>query len=238
MDPITVIIPTYNRPEIVFHTVLNLRLGLGYGGPVRIYISADGEGDFEAITKLFRDGKLPLSNETQIVMEGPKRGLGANLNFLMAQVKTDIVLQMDDDHHLVKPLNINQFVADLRNPDKCVDWIRLMVGEEKDVESLSTYYKFRAITYGRYWMLDPWGPELYLTSNRPHLKRVDFHDTVGYYPVGVKLGETETVFCHMYKDYMMRHPINQGRPSVAIPMELPPFGTWTHVGESWQKHGL
>lgn len=236
MEPITVIIPTYNRPEIVFHTVLNLRLELGYAGPVRIYISADGEGDFEAISKLFRDGTLPLSPETQTLWEGPRRGLGANLNFLMSKVETDIVLQMDDDHHLVRHLDISQFVKDLRNPDKCVDWIRLMVGEEKDVESLSTYYKFRAVTYGRYWMLDPNGRELYLTSNRPHLKRLDFHWKVGWYPENAKLGETETLFCHQYIDYMRQN--GSGRPSVAIPMELPPFGTWAHVGESWQKHGL
>ena len=114
-DPITIIIPTYNRADILNETIHLLDSNLRY------------EGDFYFL--IGNDGNAPLHLEEKDpffkILAGPKKGLGANLNMLLKQSKTDVVLQMDDDHHLLKSLDINQFVKDLRTPELRVDWIRL-----------------------------------------------------------------------------------------------------------------
>ena len=107
-----------------------------------------------------------------------------------------------------------------------------MLGERVDSANPDTYYKFQARLYGRYWRIDPNGGELYVASNRPHLKRVAMHDRYGYYPEDKTLGGTEEAFCHMYSDLWV-----DGWPEVVVPLYPPPEGTWQHVGKSWQKKG-
>ena len=156
---------------------------------------------------------------------------------LLEKAETDIVLQMDDDHLLVKPLDITQYVIDMRNPEFNMGWVRLFLGEPADVYNLETYYKFRAASYGPYWYVDTESPTLYLASNRPHLKRVDMHRKYfGWYPEGVKLGKTEEGFCHQYKTTKKHQRWNE-TPWVTIPMFGLEIGQWLHVGDSWQKRG-
>ncbi len=236
MRPITVVIPTYNRHEILTSTVSGLQGFLRYHiGEIKILISDDSDDK----AHLYANLELPDIFHNTRVITGPGKGLGANLNFLLSEVDTDIVLQMDHDHVLSRPLDITQYVKDLRgNPDQRqrIGWIRLMLGEEKDVESIDTYYKFIGHLQGRYWFLVA-GGELYIASNRPHLKRVDFHDVDNYgpYSENIKLGQTEADFCRRYQD-IHKNSWSLGIPPyyVVIPMCAPPFGTWKHVGESWQ----
>jgi hypothetical protein len=77
--------------------------------------------------------------------------------------------------------------------------------------------------------------ELYITSNRPHLKRRRFHEFFGYYPENLSLGMTEETFCHHC------HEVARDRPNplnVYIPLDLPTESGWQHVGQSWQEKGL
>ncbi len=233
--PITVIIPTYNRPEILVHTVQKVQRNLVYDGPTSILIGDDGD-DLKIKDSigfhLVGDRSMPVQ-----FLDGPKRGLGANLNMLLEKVETDIVLQMDDDHLLSKPLDITQYVIDMRNPEFNMGWIRLFLGEPADVYNLKTYYKFKAASYGPYWYVDTESPTLYLASNRPHLKRVDMHRKhFGWYLENVKLGKTEEGFCHQYKTTKKNQRWNE-TPWVTIPMFNLEIGHWLHVGESWQKRG-
>ncbi len=243
MRPITVIIPTYNRPDILAETLSGLRRYLRYGmtypEEIKILVSDDSDNRADLHKNLEYGDFFPGTR----IIAGPSKGLGANLNFLHSEVDTDIVLQMDDDHVLSRPLEITQYVKDLREGRQSIGWIRLMFGEEVDVSNIMTYYKFSAKLQGRYWFPAAQVDELYIPSNRPHLKRVDFHspDNYGPYNETVKLGETETDFCHRYAD--RHHEMwkeygdgtrHRGPIYVAIPMCAPPFGTWKHVGVSWQ----
>lgn len=236
MYDLTIIIPTFNRPRILLHTVANLMLNLH--GCTPCVLIGDDSDDAEVTTSMvFADAHFhdpPIH-----ILPGPKRGLGANLNMLINIAKTDIIMQLDDDHHLVKPLDIGQYVADLMTDELLIGWIRLMLGEEKDVENVATYYHFQALNLGRYWYLDPDGKELYIPSNRPHLKRKDFHTKYyGFYDEDVKLGVVEERFCHRFKDaWHKEDALDLELPSVVIPIAAPPFGTWEHVGDSWQKRG-
>ncbi len=240
MRPVTVIIPTYNRHEILTSTISGLQGYLRYYlGEIRYLISDDSDDK----SHLFANLELPEIFHNTRVIAGPGKGLGANLNYLLSEVGTDIVLQMDDDHVLSRPLDITQYVKDLREGRQSIGWIRLMFGEEVDVSDLTTYYKFSAKLQGRYWFVAAAVDELYIASNRPHLKLVDFHSPHNYGPYNetVKLGETETNFCHVYQERHMEmwKELGDGRRErgplyVVIPFCAPPFGTWRHVGVSWQ----
>jgi len=233
MEGITVIIPTYNRPDILAGAIARIGSNLHYhlGFQYTFLIGNDGE---PGLDKYLRD---IFGSDAIKVLEGPRRGLGANLNMLINACDTDLILQMDDDHWLEKELDINRYVSDMRNPDLNMGWVRLFLGEEHDVYNFDTYYKFKAATHGPYWFLDPDSPTLYMASNRPHLKKVSMHEKYfGWYEEDVKLGETETVFCHQYKT-LKNHQKFHESPWISIPMFGLQIDQWKHVGDSWQKRG-
>jgi glycosyltransferase involved in cell wall biosynthesis len=255
-NAITVIIPTYNRPTILVDTIARLHSHLLYDGEIHYRIGDDSDQN----KKIDRDGlhfmanvhateflhvsAKPIDKECIEVVTGPKRGLGANLNMLIAEAKkkSPIILQMDDDHWLNKPLDINRHVAELLRLGNggYAGWIRLFLGTYEDINNDDPFYKFTAHMVDGYWYPDVNGEELYIASNRPHIKHSDFHDKwYGYYLENEKLGETEAHFCHVYIDHRKKC-LSEGvaPPSVAIPVDAPSFDTWSHVGDSWQKKGL
>ena len=223
MPSVAVLIPTYNRVNICEDTIWHIDTNLKYDGLLHIYIGDDGNHDLrEWETVLPRNDK----NRTT-ALRGPKRGLGANLNMLLWKVKEDnhlFVLQLDDDHWLKQPLNLTPHVEKLRD-DTSAGWIRLMgIGA----------HNYRAHLEGSYWRVDWDSPELYLPSNRPHLKHLRFHWNYGLYPEDRKLGETEDGFCHQCKDHWRKH----GGPDVLVPLDVATESSWDHVGDSWQLRGL
>lgn len=230
MEELTIIIPTYNRPETLMKCVDLLFSNLLYDYPSEVIIGDDSsEGNYEANAKWIDTFGWPGIKHFQ----SPRRGLGANLNFLLRMAETELIMQLDDDHMLVGNMDINEYCEELlSNP--AFGWIRLFMGDEYDSGNKQTYYKFVARTYGRYWRLLPKQGELYLPSNRPHLKIKEFHRRYGPYSENVKLGETETEFCHRFADSWP----NDGLLDVFIPMYGIQIDDWKHVGESWQKQGL
>lgn len=234
MEKVTVIIPTYNRPEILHGAVQHIQRNLIYDGPIEILIGDDGD-DFSRVLYV---AKYTASIVDVRAIEGPRKGLGANLNTLIQAADSELILQMDDDHYLVKPLDITQYVDDLLQFKNKVGWIRLFLGTEEDLNNDDPFYNFNAWMMERYWYPVPNRHELYIPSNRPHLKHRRFHDFYGMYSENVKLGETETHFCHVYADGHKIHGAHPDIPWVAIPVAAPSFDTWAHVGDSWQKQGL
>ena len=219
MYDLTVIIPTYNRAEILFHTIQHLQSNLIYDlGEVHYLIGVDGDDDTPTKLRGFPNLKM---------LQGPRRGLGANLNALIQACPTELILQIDDDHHLVEWLDINEHCQSLIG-DNDFGWIRIYFGECIKAEG---YYHFTGKLNGRYWRLLPNAGELYIPSNRPHLKIKTFHaEQYGYYTPGLKLGQTENDFCHHFAE-MYR----EGETlAVYMPMYPPPESTWSHVGDSYQ----
>jgi glycosyltransferase involved in cell wall biosynthesis len=220
MNSVAVIIPTYNRADIVIRCIMSLKKNLIYDGDINYYIGVDGEDD--TVDKIVELKNKYNWGDINIVL-GPGRGLGANLNNLINITDEELLLQMDDDHILVKSLNINPFVHTLLT-DENIGFVRLM-----GIKG----HNYMAALSQTYWVISWACNEVYIPSNRPHLKHRRFHTHYGMYPENVTLGLTEEGFCAN-----CRHIASTiGGPSVVIPLDIPTESGWEHVGESWQLKG-
>jgi hypothetical protein len=208
-----VLIPTFQRHDIVARTVELLNEHLHYPGRIEIIVSEDGPN-------------LPFIGLDNVrVVKGPGRGLGANLNSLIALGNYDVMLQGDDDNWLTAPLVLDEHVRFLLE-EPLAGWIRLQYVAN---------HNFRATLREHYWWIDWDSPELYITSNKVHLKHRRFHAAFGMYPENLNLAETENNFCHQCK----RIAKNAGRHAqVLVPVNVQTETLWRHVGDSWQKKGL
>lgn len=210
-QPVSVLIPTYNRAWILRETIELLHKNLIYSGKITYYIGIDGDLSI---------GKMFAGHSDIVSIPGPNNGLGANLNRLINSTKDDLLFQIDDDHHLQQTFDLHPHVRQL-DFDKKAGWIRLMG---------VAYHDYIAKLKGDYWYIYWESPELYITSNRPHLKHRRFHDHYGLYPEGTKLGESEEGFCEQCKAKAKE----DGRIKVLVPVN---DTRWNHVGESWQGKG-
>lgn len=227
---VSVLIPTYNRLNIVADTVSRLAQMLDYPGPITYWLGIDNDKESP---RQVHDYIVKHCGIDVNALDGPRRMgykiggyLGANLNMLIKASRPDVLLmQMDDDHHLTRRIDLKPHV-ELLLTDVTAGWIRLMgVG----------FHRYCACLDGRYWRVKWDSPELYIPSNRPHLKHRRFHDFFGMYPEGLKLGETEERFCHQCKDKARAHPA--GAPQVVVPMDVLTELSWDHVGTSFQQQG-
>lgn len=234
---VAVLIPTYNRVKILIDTIWLLEKNLHYSGKLQYFIGNDGDESIKHALDLSK-----LENETMMrvnVYDGPRVtadkpvGLGDNLNMLIDKAMTwdiDYIFQLDDDHHLVKPMDLDPHVRQLMEHEDA-GWIRLMgIGS----------HHYTATLEGDYWYVhwDSEGPySLYIPSNRPHLKHRRFHEFYGMYPEGLKLGQTEETFCHQCRNVWKKCNKDAKPPSVLVPLNSNSESAWKHVGVSWQSKG-
>lgn len=215
MDKVAVIIPTYNRPDILEECIYRLYARLK-NAELHFYIGNDHSAEI--------DPEPYQGYKNLKIFNDPTGSLGANLNRLILEAKKDghdFLFQLDDDHYLKGFLNLSTHIDTLKR-EKEIGWIRLMG---------VAAHRYEAFLEENYWIIKWNSPELYITSNRPHLKTMRFHDVNGIYPEGKKLGETEEAFCHQCKDKA------SNRQQVAIPLTYDD-NLWDHVGDSWQEEGF
>ena len=207
-----VLLPTFQRHEIVTRTVILLRRHLRYSGELRLYVSEDGPD-------------LPsLDAWDAQVSRGPQRGLGGNLNALWQVQEHDVCLQMDDDYWLVGELDLDPHVRVLlTEPQAGVVRLAHLAG-----------HSYRAELRGAYWWLDWASPELYLASNRAHLKHRRFTQAFGAYPENVSLAETENSYCAQCQA-LAQTPGDW--PLIFVNDTATTESLWWHAGGSWQNRG-
>jgi len=213
---VAVIIPTRDRAQIILNAIASLKEHLSYAGEIRYFVGCDGVDDTPS--------RLRSEFPDVTVLEGPKRGLGANLNTLIRAADADLVYQQDDDCYLLKTVDLTLY-ADKLLADATVGWIRFM---------WNGCHRFTADLDGQYWRVRWDSPEHYLASNRIHLKHRRFHEWFGLYPADLKTGETEEAWCHQVNG--IAH--ERGGPQILIPLECDSEHGWDHVGHSFQLQGL
>jgi hypothetical protein len=95
-------------------------------------------------------------------------------------------------------------------------------------------HKYQAQLEGGYWRIWWHSPELYIPSDRPHLKHRRFHEWYGLYPEGLKSAETEDAWCHQCKD---RAGLN-GKQLMSLYTGRDRKDLGTHVSRGWRDKGL
>lgn len=222
--PVAVLVVTYQRIEILQRTLGGLLQNLTYAGPLRYVIADDGstDGTHEMIDSL-RDAGLDA-----VLVASNRNGLGANTNagLRAAFHMTDLVLQLQDDmflqHHLDLTAHVDRLLS---HPDD--GFIRLWgVGG----------HRYTATLDGSYWRVSWESDELYIPSDRPHLKHRRFVEAAGYYPEGFPTAATEEVFCHQAKNAARAG----GVPFVLVPHALDVESNFSHEGwgQRWRDVGL
>jgi hypothetical protein len=163
------------------------------------------------------------------LVQSHRTGLGANTNagLRVALSKAEYVLQLQDDMQLLTHLDLHPHVDLLREDETC-GFIRLWgVGGHRYVGQLE----------GNYWRVYWHSPELYIPSDRPHIKARRFHDFFGMYPEGLPTAATEDAWCHRCKD---RAGLGGARLDVFVPQNQLTETTWAHMewGNRWRDKGL
>lgn len=218
---LAILIVTYNRVETLFGTLHHLAEHLWYEGPRQVIVTDDGSDD--GTLAMLAEG-VPDAR----VVTSAHQGLGANTNagLRAAFAYADYVLQLQDDMWLLGTLDLHPHVARLRD-DPQAGFIRLWgVGGHRYTADLDESY----------WRVRWDSSELYMPSDRPHIKHRRFHEHFGLYPEGLVTAATEEAWCHQCRDIARA----RGGPQVLIPHSVDTERSWEHRhwGARWRDQGL
>lgn len=216
------LVVTYNRKDILDETLVRLKRHIYYTGQ-RFYIVADDGSDDGTQAMLMQ------KHPDVLLVESNRVGLGANENagLRQAMASAPIILQLQDDLHALSTIDLHPHVEKLMTDETC-GYIRLWgVGG----------HRYTANLEGNYWRVWWNSDDLYIPSDRPHIKHRRFHEFFGYYPEGLKTAETEDSFCHQCKD---RAGSSGKRLDVFVPQNQLTEITWEHAAwnQRWRDSGL
>lgn len=219
---LAILIVTYNRKETLRGTLAALKEHLYYVGDTQVFVADDGSDDGT-------QGMLAEEWPTVQLVQSRRSGLGANTNagLRAAFAHSDYVLQLQDDMHLRAHLDLHPHIALLRD-DSTAGFVRLWgVGG----------HQYEGRLEGNFWRVYWHSPELYIPSDRPHLKAWKFHQHYGFYPEGLPTAETENAWCHQCKDTAGR---GERRLDVMVPQGFDTERSWEHMhwDRRWRDQGL
>jgi GT2 family glycosyltransferase len=227
---VAVLIPTFNRAEIVSRTVELIASNLRYSGHVHIIVGCDGDDDTPE-----RLAHLPCTVLARRA-GGQRSGIGANTNRLLKAAQRagcECFITMDDDHHLVAPIGLNRHVAKLMN-DASAGRIHLLMEAVHD-EHFDPYKFTATLDRDHYWRVHWDSPEHFIMSFRPNLTHLRWWEAMGYLPEGLKTGETEWTYAQHCKQAGAASGVH-----VFVPLCAYGFDHWQHNngGKSWNHSGL
>lgn len=215
-------IVTYNRRDMLYETVRRLHEHVAYSGPMHYIIADDGSDDG---TQEMVRGMFPHAR----IVQSQRVGLGANTNAGLRAALTvaDVVYQSQDDLWLLATLDLDAHVQRLLTDPTC-GFIRLwgVAG-----------HHYEAKLEGSYWRLMWHSDELYIPSDRPHVKHRRFHEHFGFYPEGLATGHTEEAWCHQAKG---RAGLEGRQLDVFVPHSTETEKNFEHMawGSRWRDQGL
>lgn len=209
--PLAILTTTYNRAAILEETLTALKERLYYVGRTQLIVADDGSTD--GTQQML--AKFPGC----LLVQSQRLGLGGNANAGLRQAlaMAPVILQFQDDMKLLTGLDLHPHVELLLKDESC-GFIRLWgVGG----------HHYTAQLEGNYWRVLWNSDELYIPSDRPHVKHRRFVEHFGFYPEGYKAAETEEAFCHQCKD---RAGLNGRRLDVFVPQNANTETSWEHIG--------
>ena len=208
---------TYDRLDVAKRTLESVAANLVTTDELRLHIADDGSSQ-EYRDELVELGRRLYGQQAVTVTNSQQRRYGGNYNEMTQVVHqiTDLVLPLEDDWELVRPLDIDPIARVLRSGlFGCVRMGRLSY----------TYVLKAKFVWAEdlHWLeLDPESEEHHVFAGGPRLETVEFERAVGPWPEGLLAGETEVLV--------------SGRPAarhgIAWPVSLilPPEGAFAHIG--------
>jgi hypothetical protein len=182
---------TYDRLQYAERTLRSTLNNVRYSGRLAIHIGDDGSG------KEYQDHLWQLAGAFPQVAslgltDSQRGGYGRNYNLAMADIRqhSSIILPLEDDWELHRPLDLDPLVMVLSDPR--VGCIRL------GYLGFSAEYlegKMAHIAGATYFLLDPDGGEHHVFSGHPRLETVEWQRTLGPWPEGLEPGATEFDVC-------------------------------------------
>ena len=223
---VTILIVTYNRLKEVCQVIEALRQNVHYPGELRWHLADDctpRKSYIADIQRAFPDVEFTSTVVPEVA------GWGVNCNTGLRAVTTPYVFQCEDDQVAKRTIDLEcgVFIMEQR-PD--VGLVRydglaghhlvLLLDETPIVKGRREHFLLvdRRLSLKR--------KELYGYSNRPHLKHRRFHEVLGLYPRGVKLGATEELFASRVMTHI-------GGPEI-VALSDGISRAFQHVGKSWQ----
>lgn len=213
---------TYNRRDILLETLHRLQTHLWYEGARHVVVADDGSDD--GTVEMVRE-RYPEA----VLVQSQRVGMGANANagLRAALSRAEYVLQLQDDMWLQAHLDIHPHIGRLMD-DPTSGYVRLwgVAG-----------HRYEGRLEGMYWRIYWHSPDLYIPSDRPHLKARRFHELFGFYPEGLRTSDTEDAWCHQCKD---RAGLHGRQLDVLVPLSVDTEKSWEHAGwhSRWRDKGL
>lgn len=209
---------TYDRLEYAQRTLRAALDNLSYSGRVSVHIADDGTGEeyrqslFELAGGYEQVAGVSISNSE-------RGGYGRNYNLAMQTIHNhcSIILPLEDDWQLLRPLNLDSLVQALA--DDRIGCIRLgYLGFTREYMAGGMISTSGAI----YFLISPEADEPHVFSGHPRLETVEWERAVGPWPEGLDPNETEFAVCHN----------TAARQGVVFPVDLiHPYGNlFAHIG--------
>jgi glycosyltransferase involved in cell wall biosynthesis len=213
---IVIMLLTYDRLEVARMTLESVAQHLSTSEEVWMHIADDGS------SQEYRDELLDLAHEHYgdrvSITNSERAGYGGNYNIatqLVHQI-ADIMLPLEDDWELTRPLDIDPIVKALR--DGAFGCVRMgYIGYTADLRGTLRWHE------GLHWLeFDPDSPERHVFAGGPRLETVAFERKVGPWPERMEQGATEF-------DVAGRREAREG---VAWPLDLirPSGDAFAHIG--------
>jgi len=214
---ITIMLLTYNRLDVAKITMESVAANLNTPEDVWMHIADDGSSQ-EYRDELVELGRRLYGQQAVTVTNSQQRRYGGNYNEMTQVVHqiTDLVLPLEDDWELVRPLDIDPIARVLR--DGVFGCVRL--GRLSYTHELKAKFVWAE---NLHWLeLDPESEEQHILAGGPRLETVEFERAVGPWPEGLVAGETELMVCGR----------QEARHGIAWPVSLilPPEGAFAHIG--------
>ena len=172
------------RHEYAKRTLAMLKKNIIYRGDIHWHIADDGSPP-EHLAGL----NLPAGTT---VTNSERSGYGANYNLATQVLHTDcdVLLVVEDDWELTRPLDLDPLVEALKSTE--IDCIRLgYLGWTQELRG-----HIMAAANQTFLYLSPDSPEPHVWSGHPRIETVEFQRRVGPWPEGIDPGSTEFVVAH------------------------------------------
>jgi len=213
---IGIILLTFARLAYARRTLEAVAQNLQASEPFWLHIADDGSPQ-EYRDELWNLGHK-LYGENVSMTNSERGGYGANYNLATQTLHfiCDLVLPLEDDWELLRPLDLDPIARVLR--EGYYGCVRM--GYIGFTQQLNGHFDSHA---GYHWLaLEPDSPEPHVFAGGPRLESVAWQRRVGPWPEGLPAGETEFHVAH----------IPEARQGVAWPVDLifPRGDAFVHIG--------